>query len=59
MALERALALAAPEGYIRVFVDEGTPMAALLHAVRDCGVLQAYVDNLLATFPDEGRKRPI
>jgi LuxR family transcriptional regulator, maltose regulon positive regulatory protein len=29
-ALAEAIALAAPEGYLRVFVDEGSPMAALL-----------------------------
>jgi LuxR family maltose regulon positive regulatory protein len=30
-ALAQALTLGAPEGYLRVFVDEGPPMAALLH----------------------------
>ena len=28
--LERALALAEPEGYVRVFTSEGQPMATLL-----------------------------
>jgi LuxR family maltose regulon positive regulatory protein len=32
-ALERALTLAEPEGYVRVFVDEGVPMAALLSEI--------------------------
>jgi LuxR family maltose regulon positive regulatory protein len=30
-ALAEALTLGAPEGYLRVFVDEGLPMATLLH----------------------------
>jgi LuxR family maltose regulon positive regulatory protein len=30
MSLERALTLAEPEGYVRIFVDEGKPMAELL-----------------------------
>jgi LuxR family maltose regulon positive regulatory protein len=32
-ALHRAVALAQPEGYVRLFADEGTPMAALLKAL--------------------------
>src|SRR5438445_88997 len=28
VSLERALSLAEPEGYVRIFVDEGSPMAA-------------------------------
>ncbi len=31
-ALKRAVTLAEPEGYVRVFADEGQPMAALLRA---------------------------
>jgi LuxR family maltose regulon positive regulatory protein len=31
--LERCLVLAEPEGYVRVFVDEGVPMAALLSEI--------------------------
>jgi LuxR family transcriptional regulator, maltose regulon positive regulatory protein len=33
--LARALALAEPEGYVRTFADEGSPMAALLSEVLD------------------------
>jgi len=50
-ALERALALAAPEGYVRIFADEGQPMAALLHTAYARGVAPTYVERLLAAFP--------
>lgn len=49
--LARALALAAPEGYVRVFVDEGAPMAALLREALSSGILPDYVERLLAAFP--------
>ena len=32
--LQQALLLASPEGYVRVFLDEGTPIAALLSLVQ-------------------------
>ena len=35
--LERALTLAEPEGYVRIFVDEGQPMAVLLEAAAETG----------------------
>jgi LuxR family maltose regulon positive regulatory protein len=45
--LERALTLAEPEGYVRVFVDNGAPMAALLRAVAKQQGSSTYVRRLL------------
>jgi LuxR family maltose regulon positive regulatory protein len=66
-ALHRALALAAPEGYIRTFVDEGAPMRGLLAdsslqlaargrsiGAAEAARLLAYVETLMAAFPDTG-----
>ena len=54
--LQRALTLAEPEGYVRIFVDEGAPMAALLQAAAKRGVVPAYVRALLSAFgPGEDR----
>jgi LuxR family maltose regulon positive regulatory protein len=61
--LDRALALAEPEGYVRVFVDAGPAMEALLAAwlasstrqqdVRGTRARASYVEKLLATFPSK------
>jgi LuxR family maltose regulon positive regulatory protein len=53
-SLEHALALAEPEGYIRVFADEGEPIAALLLAGRShfANVSPAYVQQLLEAIGD-------
>jgi LuxR family maltose regulon positive regulatory protein len=53
-ALERALALAEPEGYVRTFVDLGEPLAKLLSAVshQRSAVSGEYVARLLTAFPD-------
>jgi LuxR family maltose regulon positive regulatory protein len=56
--LERALALAEPEGYIRIFVDEGPPMARLLHEAVSRGIAPDYARRLLAAFPDTQPKQP-
>lgn len=48
--LERALGLAEPEGFVRIFVDEGEPMAALLHQARRPSRYPDYIDTLLAAF---------
>ncbi|MCB0104495.1 MAG: tetratricopeptide repeat protein, partial [Caldilineaceae bacterium] len=50
-ALARALTLAAPAGYVRLFVDEGTPMLTLLHAAAAQGIALDYLTQLLAAFP--------
>jgi LuxR family maltose regulon positive regulatory protein len=56
VSLERALTLAEPEGYVRLFVDEGLPMAALLREAAKHGVAPNYVRQLLAAFGKaEGR----
>jgi LuxR family maltose regulon positive regulatory protein len=58
--LERALTLAEPEGYVRIFVDEGEPMRLLISDfAQSPGLgrlrisdrpLYAYVDRLLLAF---------
>jgi hypothetical protein len=47
-ALEQALVLAAPEGYVRIFLDEGAPMLALLRQAAVQGIMPGYVRTLLA-----------
>jgi LuxR family transcriptional regulator, maltose regulon positive regulatory protein len=51
--LERALTLAEPEGYVRIFVDEGPAMAHLLPNAAARGILPDYASRLLATFGAE------
>lgn len=47
-ALERALRLAEPEGYVRLFADLGLPIARLLQEARSRAVMPGYVARLLA-----------
>lgn len=54
--LERALALAEPEGYVRIFLDEGKPMQMLLAqwlAHAEHGRLRDYAVRLLSQFDVE------
>ena len=45
--LEHALELAEPEGYVRVFADEGAPMARLLYRMLTRSPASNYVRRLL------------
>jgi LuxR family maltose regulon positive regulatory protein len=57
--LERALALAEPEGHVRVFLDEGPAMASLLGAMVRRGSAPPYAHRLLAAVPAAGRGAPV
>jgi LuxR family maltose regulon positive regulatory protein len=50
------LALSEPEGFIRTFVDEGSPMVSLLSEAAAQGIMPNYVDKLLAAFEAEKQK---
>jgi LuxR family transcriptional regulator, maltose regulon positive regulatory protein len=54
--LGEALRLAEPHGFIRIFVDEGQPMAHLLSEAAQQGIMPDYVSKLLAAFEAEKQK---
>ena len=56
--LEQALTLAEPGGFIRIFVDEGPPMAHLLYEALTHGIAPAYVQQLLTAFPTDEATQP-
>jgi LuxR family maltose regulon positive regulatory protein len=59
MWLSRALALAEPEGYVQVFVDEGPALAPLLARSLSRGTHPAFVRQLLARIhPQHGDEDP-
>lgn len=47
-SLRRAVTLAEPEGYVRLFTDEGAALAALLKALRRQPSAPRYVNRLIA-----------
>ena len=57
--LGEALALAEPGGFIRIFVDEGPPMAALLREAAKHGTVSNYVRQLLAAFGKAEGRTPV
>lgn len=50
MPLQRALTLAEPEGYVRIFINEGLPMANLLNEAFSHGITPDYTQHLLAAL---------
>jgi tetratricopeptide (TPR) repeat protein len=64
--LHQALTLAEPEGYVRTFIDEGTPIATLLKQLLEAHKTQhpsaaeptvslEYVEKLLEALEEDGR----
>jgi LuxR family maltose regulon positive regulatory protein len=54
--LGEALTLAEPNGFMRVFLDEGVPMFQLLSAAAARGMMPNYAGKLLAAFEAEKQK---
>jgi LuxR family maltose regulon positive regulatory protein len=54
--LGEALTLAEPDGLIRIFIDEGTPMTELLSKAAAQGIMPDYTAKLLAVFKAEAQK---
>ena len=57
--LERAVTLAEPEGYVRVFADEGPPMASLLRVAAKQRTAGNYVRRLLAAVTETEQNGPV
>ena len=50
VTLDRALTLAEPQGYARIFVDEGQPMASLLRTAAKASTARNYGRRLLTAL---------
>ena len=56
--LDHAVTLAEPEGYVRVFADEGPPIVSLLRAAAKQGTRQNYARRLLAAVSGTEHSSP-
>ena len=57
--LNDALTLGEPGGFIRIFIDEGSPMAELLTRLKaEGGRMTDYIHKLLAAFANPGQTLP-
>jgi LuxR family maltose regulon positive regulatory protein len=59
MALQHALALAEPEGYVRMFLDEGSGMRQLLREAIAREIIPGYTARLLAAFEAEQKESTV
>ncbi|MBN1580889.1 MAG: AAA family ATPase [Anaerolineae bacterium] len=55
--LSQALSLAAPGGYVRIFLDKGALVAQLLYRAVERGIAPSYASVLLAAFEAEMAKQ--
>jgi LuxR family maltose regulon positive regulatory protein len=53
LPLRHALAMAEPEGYVRIFLDQGPNMMRLLREASAQGIMPEYTTKLLAAFDAE------
>ena len=51
-AVDDALKIAEPGGFLRLFVDEGLAMRALIRETHERGKYLEYTDRILAAFPE-------
>jgi LuxR family maltose regulon positive regulatory protein len=49
-AMKESLALGEPEGYMRVYLDEGTPVTNLVYRAASEGIFPEYAGRILAEF---------
>jgi LuxR family transcriptional regulator, maltose regulon positive regulatory protein len=57
-SLQRAVSLAEPEGYVRIFTDEGAPMGSLLRALASQGSAGRHARQILAISSTTDHDRP-
>jgi LuxR family maltose regulon positive regulatory protein len=55
--LERALSLAEPEGFVRIFINEGAPMGRLLRQAIAKGIGVAYAGRLFTALGADAESR--
>jgi LuxR family maltose regulon positive regulatory protein len=58
-ALERALKLAEPEGYMRIFLAEGASMAELIREIDSRGITPSYTRKLLSAYEVEDQSADV